>query len=59
MFFPSVEKRESGPRHLDRTSDEFYAPESEVTKDRIDAADDLWGDDLDDAIEANCGKFTL
>lgn len=38
----SVERRDSGPAHLDKTSDEFYAPESEVTEDRGNWADSMF-----------------
>lgn len=36
--FPNVEKRESGPAHLDKTSDEYYVSDSEV-----EAQDSLFG----------------
>ena len=41
--FDNVEARMSGPAHMDKTSDEYYAPESEVTDDRLDAQDSLFG----------------
>jgi hypothetical protein len=38
--FPNVERRESGPAHLDKTSDEYYLSDAEV-----EAQDSLFGVD--------------
>lgn len=38
----NVEARMSGPAHLDKTSDEYYAAETEVTEERADWADSQW-----------------
>lgn len=45
----NIERRESGPAHLDKTGEEYYAAESEVTDQRVDAADDLWGVELEES----------
>jgi hypothetical protein len=42
-IFSSIERRDSGPAHLDKTSDEYYAPESEVTDERVAEQDSLFG----------------
>lgn len=39
---PNVERRESGPKHLDRTSDEWFEPESEVTDERVEWSDSMF-----------------
>lgn len=44
--FPNIERRDSGSAWQDKTSDEYYAPESEVTQERADWADDMWGVEL-------------
>lgn len=42
--FGNVERRDSGPAHLDKTSDEYYAAAaSDVTDDRVDANDSMFG----------------
>lgn len=46
MNFPNIERRDSGPAWQDKTSDAYYAPESEVTEDRTAWADDMWGVEL-------------
>ena len=38
---PSIERRDSGPDHLDKTSDSFY--ESELTDEQVEAQDSLFG----------------
>ena len=39
----NVEARMPGPAWQDKTADEYYKPESEVTDDRLEAQDSLFG----------------
>jgi hypothetical protein len=41
IFASNVERHDSGPANLDKTADEYYAPE--VTDDQVDAADSMFG----------------
>lgn len=41
--YPNIERRDSGPAWMDKTADEFYAPESEVTDERGEWADSMFG----------------
>lgn len=51
ILFPNVERRDSGPAWQDKTSDEYYAPESEVTEDRGTWADSMFGVELSSGQE--------